>query len=152
MTFYSGLILVTIFAITFFISERKLENEDLPPSEKMTPRKVLLQIPVYLKNQRVRKFLYYIMLTRSFESFINEPTKLKMIEFGVKKSTFVNLYGLVIPLEIFLSVLSKKYLVKGKMVQFYHYFLTLVGNLSFTFRRFDHSQVPDQHLLKGQRV
>lgn len=75
----------------------------------------------------MRTYLVYILVTRSFESLINEPTKLKMMEYGVDKNTLVNLTGLVVPLEIILSVVSKKYLVKGKMIKYYHFFLSLVG-------------------------
>lgn len=88
---------------------------------------MLKSIPLYLKNYYVRTYLIYILVTRSFESLINEPTKLKMMEYGVDKNTLVNLTGLVVPLEIILSVASKKYLTKGKMIKYYHFFLSLVG-------------------------
>lgn len=80
-----------------------------------------------MKNYYVRTYLIYILVTRSFESLINEPTKLKMMEYGVDKNTLVNLTGLVVPLEIILSLASKKYLTKGKMIKYYHFFLSLVG-------------------------
>jgi hypothetical protein len=59
--------------------------------QKITIKSVIKTIPVYLKNNYVRTFLIYILMTRSFESLINEPTKLKMMQFGVEKTTLVNI-------------------------------------------------------------
>jgi hypothetical protein len=88
---------------------------------------VLKSIPLYLKNKYVRAYLIYIMMTKGFESLIYNANKFKMMEFGVDKSTLVNVGGLVIPIEIMLSFVVKKYLIRGEMIKFYHYFLTMLA-------------------------
>lgn len=130
MKFYSLFLFGTVAILGLFVSEKKIivenkssfEIENCTDSEngsnssqikKITIKSVIKSIPIYLKNIYVRTFLTYILMTRSFESLINEPTKLKMIEYGVEKTTIVNITAIVIPLEIIMSFVSKKFLKKG---------------------------------------
>jgi Acetyl-coenzyme A transporter 1 len=158
MLFLSVGVFATAAIIALFISEKKISignsnnitsspnNNFYGQSSEIGLMSVLKSIPLYLKNKYVRSYLIYIMITKTFESMISEPTKLKMMEFGVDKSTLVNVSGIVIPLEILLSFYTKKYLIRGEMIKFYHYFLSMLA-VSIVFKYLINKYIEGLHLV-----
>lgn len=66
-----------------------------------------------------------MVLTRISDGFYGEALNLQFIKNGISRTTLVNIGTILTPISIIIACLCNKFLVKGKLIQYYHNLKTI---------------------------
>jgi hypothetical protein len=72
----------------------KLSDEEKTPSLTQ----LFKLFPKFFKNRGIRLFLIYLFVSKMTPSLVNEGVSLKFIQFGVEKTSLVNIGTILLPL------------------------------------------------------
>ena len=115
---------VTIF---IFVGEKMIEDHIERPNFLTLFKRIIK----FFTTETMRNFLIFILLMRIFRFFIIDTIGLKFITHGISKTTIVNIDTITFPLYIICSILFMKFMVKGKIMQWYSWMMIYAVMLVF---------------------
>lgn len=108
--------------VLIFLGEKKTEVHFAKPSFY----NILRRVGKFFTQPTMRNFIGYLAAVRIFRYLISDVLILKFINSGITKTTIVNIDTITFPLYIISSIFFMRFMVKGKVMKLYSYFLVYI--------------------------